>query len=153
MATSRSPSCRSPPLVAASFSRSTDRFPAAAELPVTPVLRRPRRPQQSSIYRELDNPDRLFDPNQTIFPQAVYTRIPLELPEPITINHCIHSRRDTCTPPKTTGAEIISAASGIAGLFTTTITWFDYIYVARKAAPRLQSLIVKLGSAQLRLTR
>ncbi|KAL4767296.1 hypothetical protein BDW60DRAFT_220626 [Aspergillus nidulans var. acristatus] len=52
-----------------------------------------------------------------------------------------------------TGAEIISAASGIAGLFTTTITWFDYIYVARKAAPRLQSLIVKLGSAQLRLTR
>jgi hypothetical protein len=50
-----------------------------------------------------------------------------------------------------TGAEIISAASGIAGLFTTTITWFDYIYVARKAAPRLQSLIVKLGSAQLRL--
>ncbi|KAL5359311.1 prion-inhibition and propagation-domain-containing protein [Aspergillus floccosus] len=52
-----------------------------------------------------------------------------------------------------TGVEIISAASGIAGLFTTTITWFDYIYVARKAAPRLQSLIVKLGSAQLRLTR
>ncbi|KAI2834290.1 hypothetical protein CBS11350_10823 [Aspergillus niger] len=52
-----------------------------------------------------------------------------------------------------TGAEVIGAASGIASLFTTTITWFDYIYVARKAAPRLQSLIVKLGSAQLRLTR
>jgi hypothetical protein len=52
-----------------------------------------------------------------------------------------------------TGVEVIGAASGLAGLFTTTITWFDYIYVARKAAPRLQSLIVKLGSAQLRLTR
>lgn len=52
-----------------------------------------------------------------------------------------------------TGAEVIGAASGIAGLFTTTITLFDYIYVAKKAAPRLQSLIVKLGSGQLRLTR
>lgn len=52
-----------------------------------------------------------------------------------------------------TGVEVIGAASGLAGLFITTITWFDYIYVARKAAPRLQSLIVKLGSAQLRLTR
>ncbi|KAI2791707.1 hypothetical protein POX_c04579 [Penicillium oxalicum] len=52
-----------------------------------------------------------------------------------------------------TGVEVISAASGLAGLFTTIITWFDYIYIARKAAPRLQSLIVKLGSAQLRLTR
>ncbi|KAJ5751266.1 hypothetical protein N7533_008294 [Penicillium manginii] len=52
-----------------------------------------------------------------------------------------------------TGAEVIGTASGLAGLFTTTIAWFDYIYVARKAAPRLQSLIVKLGSAQLRLTR
>jgi hypothetical protein len=54
---------------------------------------------------------------------------------------------------KMTGMEVIGAASGLAGLFTTTITWFDYIYVARKAAPRLQSLIVKLGNAQLRLTR
>lgn len=74
-------------------------------------------------------------------------------PKPIIINHSIHSHRVTRTPTKMTGAEVIGTASGLAGLFTTTITWFDYIYVARKAAPRLQSLIVKLGSAQLRLTR
>lgn len=82
-----------------------------------------------------------------------YTQVPIWIsPKPI-VNHSIHSHRDRRTPTEMTGAEVIGAASGLAGLFTTTITWFDYIYVARKAAPRLQSLIVKLGSAQLRLTR
>ncbi|KAL8404267.1 hypothetical protein RB594_009214 [Gaeumannomyces avenae] len=51
------------------------------------------------------------------------------------------------------GAEVIQAASGLAGLFNTAITWFDYILVAKQAAPRLQSLLVKLDNAQLRLTR
>jgi hypothetical protein len=51
------------------------------------------------------------------------------------------------------GVEVIGAVSGLAGLFNTTITWFDYILVAKQAAPRLQSLLVKLDAAQLRLTR
>ncbi|KAH8878675.1 hypothetical protein GQ53DRAFT_756520 [Thozetella sp. PMI_491] len=50
-------------------------------------------------------------------------------------------------------AEGIGAASGLANLFNTAITWFDYILVAKQAAPRLQSLLVKLDDAQLRLTR
>jgi hypothetical protein len=49
--------------------------------------------------------------------------------------------------------EGMGAAAGIAGVFNTAISWFDYIYVAKQAAPRLQSLLVKLDSAQLRLTR
>jgi len=52
-----------------------------------------------------------------------------------------------------TGVEVIGAASGLAGLFNTAITWFDYVLVAKQAAPRLQSLLVKLDAAQLRLTR
>jgi hypothetical protein len=51
------------------------------------------------------------------------------------------------------GVELIGAVSGLAGLFNTTITWFDYVLVAKQAAPRLQSLLVKLDAAQLRLTR
>lgn len=50
-------------------------------------------------------------------------------------------------------AEGIGAAAGLAGLYNTAITWFDHIYVAKQAAPRLQSLLVKLDNAQLRLTR
>jgi hypothetical protein len=49
--------------------------------------------------------------------------------------------------------EGIEAASGLAGLFNTAVTWFDYVLVAKQAAPRLQSLLVKLDAAQLRLTR
>ncbi|KAI3532314.1 small s protein [Colletotrichum abscissum] len=49
--------------------------------------------------------------------------------------------------------EGIGAASGLAGLFNTAITWFDYVLVAKQAAPRLQSLLVKLDDAQLRMTR
>jgi hypothetical protein len=49
--------------------------------------------------------------------------------------------------------EGIGAASGLASLFNTAITWFDYVLVAKQAAPRLQSLLVKLDAAQLRLTR
>jgi len=52
-----------------------------------------------------------------------------------------------------TGVEAIGAASGLAGLFNTVITWFDYILVAKEAAPRLESLLVKLDDAQLRLSR
>ncbi|KAK4103748.1 hypothetical protein N658DRAFT_557520 [Parathielavia hyrcaniae] len=52
-----------------------------------------------------------------------------------------------------TGVEAIGAVSGLASLFNTTITWFDYVLVAKQAAPRLQSLLVKLDAAQLRLTR
>jgi len=51
------------------------------------------------------------------------------------------------------GLEVIGAVSGLAGLFNTAITWFDYVLVAKQAAPRLQSLLVKLDAAQLRLTR
>lgn len=50
-------------------------------------------------------------------------------------------------------AEGIGAAAGIASVFNTAITWFDYIYIAKQAPRRLQSLLVKLDSAQLRLTR
>jgi hypothetical protein len=50
-------------------------------------------------------------------------------------------------------AEGIGAAAGVAGLYNTAITWFDHIYIAKQAAPRLQSLLVKLDNAQLRLTR
>ena len=49
--------------------------------------------------------------------------------------------------------EGIGAAAGVAGLYNTAITWFDHIYIAKQAAPRLQSLLVKLDNAQLRLTR
>ncbi|KAK4652944.1 hypothetical protein QC762_0078480 [Podospora pseudocomata] len=49
--------------------------------------------------------------------------------------------------------EGIEVVSGLAGLFNTAITWFDYVLVAKQAAPRLQSLLVKLDAAQLRLTR
>jgi len=52
-----------------------------------------------------------------------------------------------------TGLEGVGAASGLANLFNTAITWFDYVLVAKQAAPRLQSLLVKLDEAQLRLTR
>ncbi|KAL6230698.1 hypothetical protein BDW75DRAFT_221908 [Aspergillus navahoensis] len=52
-----------------------------------------------------------------------------------------------------TGVEAIGAASGLANLFNMAITWFDYILVAKQAAPRMQSLLVKLDNAQLRLTR
>ncbi|KFA69906.1 hypothetical protein S40285_07450, partial [Stachybotrys chlorohalonatus IBT 40285] len=38
-------------------------------------------------------------------------------------------------------AEGIGAASGLAGLLNTVITWFDYVLVAKQAAPRLQSLL------------
>ena len=51
------------------------------------------------------------------------------------------------------GLEVLGAVSGLAGLFNTAITWFDYVLVAKQAAPRLQSLLVKLDAAQLRLTR
>lgn len=55
---------------------------------------------------------------------------------------------------KMTGAaEGIGAANGTAGLFNTAITWFDYINVAKQADTRLESLLVKLDNAQLRLTR
>ncbi len=47
----------------------------------------------------------------------------------------------------------IDAASGLANLFNTVIACFDYVLVAKQAAPRLQSLLVKLDGAQLRLTR
>ncbi|PKX95131.1 uncharacterized protein P174DRAFT_126413 [Aspergillus novofumigatus IBT 16806] len=49
--------------------------------------------------------------------------------------------------------EGIGAASGLASLFNASITWFDYVLVAKQTAPRLQSLLVKLDDAQLRLTR
>ncbi|KAL6230702.1 hypothetical protein BDW75DRAFT_221917 [Aspergillus navahoensis] len=53
-----------------------------------------------------------------------------------------------------TGAvEAMGAASGLANIFNTAITWFDYVLVAKQAAPRVQSLLVKLDNAQLRLTR
>ncbi|KAK0743223.1 prion-inhibition and propagation-domain-containing protein [Schizothecium vesticola] len=51
------------------------------------------------------------------------------------------------------GLEVLGAVSGLAGLFSTAITWFDYVLVAKQAAPRLQSLLVKLDNAHLRLTR
>ncbi|KAH9427464.1 hypothetical protein MCOR02_012096 [Pyricularia oryzae] len=51
------------------------------------------------------------------------------------------------------GLEGIGAASGLASLFNTAIASFDYILVAKQAATRLQSLLVQLDSAQLRLTR
>jgi hypothetical protein len=47
----------------------------------------------------------------------------------------------------------VEAASGLASLFNTAITWFDYVLVTKQAAVRLQSLMVKLDAAQLRLTR
>jgi tRNA U34 5-carboxymethylaminomethyl modifying enzyme MnmG/GidA len=50
-------------------------------------------------------------------------------------------------------AEGIGAAAGVAGLYNTAIAWFDHIYIAKQAAPRLRSLLVKLDNAQLRLTR
>lgn len=50
-------------------------------------------------------------------------------------------------------AEAIGAAEGVAGLFNTALTWFDYVYIARDTRPRLQSLILQLDNAQLRLSR
>ncbi|KAJ4299792.1 hypothetical protein N0V90_005038 [Kalmusia sp. IMI 367209] len=52
-----------------------------------------------------------------------------------------------------TGVETIGAVKGLAGLFNTTITWFDYIQVSKRAAVSLQSLFVKLDAAQMRLSR
>ncbi|EEU36566.1 uncharacterized protein NECHADRAFT_42497 [Fusarium vanettenii 77-13-4] len=51
------------------------------------------------------------------------------------------------------GPEVIGAVAGVAGLFTTAIEWFDYIYVAKNAGRQLESLLLKLDNAQLRLTR
>ena len=52
-----------------------------------------------------------------------------------------------------TGVEGVGAVSGLANLFNTAITWFNYVQVAKQAVPRLQSLLVRLDMAQLRLTR
>lgn len=74
-------------------------------------------------------------------------------------------RAEIQTPPKVylfvprsaifemTGLEGIGAASGLASLFNTAVAPFDYILVAKQAASRLQSLLVQLDNAQLRLTR
>jgi hypothetical protein len=47
----------------------------------------------------------------------------------------------------------IGAAVGVAGLFNTVVAWFDYVYVAKQTWPRLQTHLLKLDNAQLRLTR
>jgi len=52
-----------------------------------------------------------------------------------------------------TGAEVIGAANGIAGLFKTTVEWFEYVYVAKNTWHTLQTELLKLDNAQLRLTR
>lgn len=49
--------------------------------------------------------------------------------------------------------EAIAAANGVAGLFNTALTWFEYVYIAKDTRPKLQSLILQLDNAQLRLSR
>jgi hypothetical protein len=44
-------------------------------------------------------------------------------------------------------AEGVGAAAGAAGLYNTAIAWFENIYTAKKAAPWLQSLFMKLDNA------
>ncbi|KAH7109510.1 prion-inhibition and propagation-domain-containing protein [Dactylonectria macrodidyma] len=51
------------------------------------------------------------------------------------------------------GPEIAISALGLAGLFNNVIDWFEYIYVAKQRGPRLQTHLLKLDNAQLRLTR
>lgn len=50
-----------------------------------------------------------------------------------------------------TGA--VGAANAVASLFNTTLTWFEYVYIAKDTPLRLQSLILQLDNAQLRLSR
>ncbi|KAF9872029.1 hypothetical protein CkaCkLH20_10366 [Colletotrichum karsti] len=50
-------------------------------------------------------------------------------------------------------AEAIGAANGVASLFNTTLAWFEYVYIAKETGSRLQSLILQLDNAQLRLSR
>ncbi|KAG8166684.1 hypothetical protein KVR01_002373 [Diaporthe batatas] len=52
-----------------------------------------------------------------------------------------------------TGPEVIAAANGVAGLFNTLLAWFEYVYIAKEAHSRLQSIILQLDGAQLRLSR
>ncbi|KAL6401196.1 hypothetical protein AUP68_16922 [Ilyonectria robusta] len=51
------------------------------------------------------------------------------------------------------GPEIAIGALGLAGLFNNAIDWFEYIYVAKQCGPRLQTHLLRLDNAQLRLTR
>lgn len=51
------------------------------------------------------------------------------------------------------GMEAIGAANGIASLFKTTVEWFEYVYVARNTWQTVQTELLKLDNAQLRLTR
>lgn len=50
------------------------------------------------------------------------------------------------------GAEIIGAL-GLASPFNNAVDWFEHVYVARNCASRLQTHMLKLDNAQLRLTR
>lgn len=51
------------------------------------------------------------------------------------------------------GPEIAIGALGLAGLFNNAVDWFEYIYVAKQCAPRLQTHLLRLDNAELRLTR
>jgi hypothetical protein len=51
------------------------------------------------------------------------------------------------------GPEIAISALGLAGLFNNAIDWFQYIYIAKQCGPRLQTHLLKLDNAELRLTR
>lgn len=52
-----------------------------------------------------------------------------------------------------TGMEAIGAVNGIAGLFKTTVEWFEYVYVAQNTWATVQTELLKLDNAQLRLSR
>lgn len=47
----------------------------------------------------------------------------------------------------------VGAANAVASLFNTALTWFEYVYIAKDTIPRLQSLVLQLDNAQLRLSR
>lgn len=51
------------------------------------------------------------------------------------------------------GPDIAIGILGLAGLFNNAIDWFDYVYIAKKCGLRLQTHLLKLDNAQLRLTR
>lgn len=50
-------------------------------------------------------------------------------------------------------AELAISVLGLASLFNNAIDWFEYIYIAKNFGLRLQTNLLKLDNAQLRLTR